>query len=257
MYIFILLFFGYKLQNIFTYFTIFTIKNYYIIFSSNNILKRVKNIDNNRNTPVPKFKNEFNLYILFVSFTEAIVYYIIIKYINFNKFDILKELLYLTFTRFIFDIIFDIFHYSIHYLFHKNLFLYNHIHKMHHNYIYPSIIIKFYNHPIDNILTECLPLFVSFYLVRQLISYFSIFTLLFLLFIKNIQDILGHSGKLFDNKNYNFMYNFITFNFISFYLNIFPYIIDHDNHHINNKYNFSSRTTLLDKLFGTFKPLKI
>lgn len=254
MYIFILLYFGYNLQNIFTYISIFTIKNYYTLFSFNKALINIDDINPNRRIiPIEKFKNEFNLYVLYISFTEAIIYYYLIKYINFNNFNILKELFYLTFTRFFFDIIFDIFHYSIHYLLHKNKFLYNNIHRIHHNHVHPSIIIKFYNHPLDNLLTECIPLYTGFYLISKIMPYFSVFTIIFILFIKNVQDVLGHSGKLFENKYNNVIYNFVTFNFISYYFNIYPYIIDHDIHHTNSKFNFSSRTTILDKIFNTYK----
>lgn len=254
MFIFTLLFFSNKLQSIFTYFSFFIIKNYYTLLSVDNVLKNIENINSEKRIyPIEKFNNEFNLYVLMISFTESIVYYYLIKYINFNNFNIYKELFYLAFTRFSFDIIFDIFHYSIHYFFHKNKFLYNNIHKMHHTHTYPTIIIKFYNHPLDNLFTESIPMFISLYTVGNILPYFSVFTLIFLLFIKNVQDVLGHSGKLFDNKNNNLIYNLITFNFISYYFDLFPYIIDHDIHHTNSKYNFSSRTTLLDKMFGTFK----
>ena len=105
---------------------------------------------------------------------ETLIIHIIKKNIIFNEFIFYKDILYGLFISFIYDFLYDSVHYPIHYLLHRNKFLYSNIHKIHHSSDTNSIYSRFYNHPIDYILTELIPILFSIYILRKTFIYVSL-----------------------------------------------------------------------------------
>ena len=126
---------------------------------------------------------------------ETLIIYIIKKNIIFNEFIFYKDILYGLFISFIYDILFDTIYYPIHYLLHTNKFLYSNIHKIHHSYDTNSLYSRFYNHPIDYIFTEFAPILFSIYMLRKIFNYVSLNSIMYILIVRNMNDLFGHSGK--------------------------------------------------------------
>lgn len=256
-----LFFINYFYDNL-NYFNIFLIfnlsKNILTPILLNYALKKVNfiNIKNNnsKNNKIPY------PYIVYISFMETLIIYIIKKNIIFNEFIFYKDILYGFFISFIYDFLYDAVHYPIHYLLHKNKFLYSRIHKIHHSYDTNSIYARFYNHPLDYVLTELIPILFSIYIIRKIFNYVSLNSIMYIHIVRNMNDLFGHSGKEIniDAKIMNYFslisfYNLITLTTITGFLNTMILTKNHNYHHINNYYNFSSRTILFDKIFNTFR----
>lgn len=237
-------------QSIICNFLLNIFKNYSLLLLTVYVLRNNKYIDETNNYINDKIPN---FHIVYTSFMESLIIYFIRTLIIFNKFNIYKEILYCLFIRFFFDIFYDIIHYPLHLILHKNNFLYENIHKVHHKYIISNVNARYYNHPIDYILTEFFPTIFSILLIKKIFNYLSYSFFIYLLFIKNMNDIIGHCGKKTDTDYKKYNYYILTLTILSPITNIILVTIDHDNHHKNSKYNFSARTILFDKIFNTYK----
>lgn len=144
---------------------------------------------------------------------------------------------------FIFEIIFDFFHYWSHRLVHSNGTLYKYLHKKHHKFIHPSSITTFYQDPMDLVLTNVIPTMITLCIIPK-ITYFQ-FTMIML--YKIFIEISGHVGKQLKPIS-----SFSQCMWVPKYLNIELYAEDHDLHHSKNNCNYSKRFSLWDKVFGTF-----
>lgn len=231
-------------------FALTLIKNYLSLFLITFSLRNNNWINQNNSFKIDKTPNN---HIIIMSFMESLTIYLIRMLIVFDKFNIYKEIIYCLFLRLLFDIFYDMIHYPIHYLFHKNNFLYENLHKYHHKYIISNVNAKFYNNFYDYLLTEFIPTIFSILLLRKLSNYLSYVFLMFLFIVKNMNDIIGHSGKITDIDNKKNYYHILTLTFLSSILGIMLVTKDHDYHHRNSKYNYSARTTILDKIFNTYK----
>jgi sterol desaturase/sphingolipid hydroxylase (fatty acid hydroxylase superfamily) len=126
--------------------------------------------------------------------------------------------------------------------FHKVPVLYKHVHKYHHMVSHPTSGSTFSQHPLDYLLSNILPLYITFYLFPCN----SNFQILIILTYKTYIEIAGHCGK--NSKTCSFP----QFIFLPKIFGIELYTIDHDNHHTKNNCNYAKRFTLWDKCFQTY-----
>jgi len=151
------------------------------------------------------------------------------------------ELLLFLPRSFLFELIFDFFHYWTHRLIHTYPIAYNYIHRLHHD----NPLINSYNtfrHTIlDMAITNTFPFLTAMYLCPV-----PRYTLVLLFWLKNIIEVSGHTGK--DTTS-----SFIQCIYLPRSLGIEIYSRDHSLHHFNPRVNFSKRFSIWDKVFGTFK----
>ena len=159
-----------------------------------------------------------------------------------------QDLVFFIPCSFIFEVIFDFFHYWTHRILHTNKWLYIHIHKKHHKYSYPMPILTYYHSPLDLIITNSIPQMITL----GMFPYISLFQFNLILTYKTFIEISGHSSKK--------MYPSGSFSqciWIPRFLDISLYTEDHTLHHSNNNCNYSKRFSLWDKVFNTYTPLDI
>jgi sterol desaturase/sphingolipid hydroxylase (fatty acid hydroxylase superfamily) len=156
-----------------------------------------------------------------------------------------KEIIYFIPISFLFELIFDFFHYIMHRLLH-NKYVYKYFHKTHHKYKHPTAIGTFYQDPVDIILTNSIPNMITLYILPIHISYLQYN---WITIYKTFVEISGHTGKkLSPSCSFTQCIWFVK------YLNIELYAEEHDLHHSLNNCNYGKRFSLWDKLFGTFTP---
>lgn len=152
------------------------------------------------------------------------------------------ELLTFIPKSFVYEIIFDFFHYWTHRVSHYKYLYY--FHKTHHKQTDNISVFSTYNHNlVDLLISNVLPLYLSSYIIPLSESQFFVF-LLFKTFI----EISGHSGT-YSGKTSSFSQCF----WIPKLFGIELYSRDHFIHHAKFKYNYSKRFILWDKVFGTYQ----
>ena len=191
-------------------------------------------------------QNEFNMNVVTTTLVETGTFLIATLFVS-NSINIIYDLLLFIPVSFIFEIIFDFFHYWTHRMVHHNTFLYVNIHKKHHIHIYPTTILSFYQDPFDLIITNSIPFVFTLYFVVSFMHLpISIFTLNMLIVYKSYIEISGHSGKkLYPSGSFPQCIWLPQFFGIQLYTEI------HDYHHTHTHYNYSKRFILWDKVFGT------
>ena len=237
----------YAFNNIFYIFLIFISRNYLLLHFVNTMAKHKQNISNNILLPKEDYNYEFDIHVITSTTIETITHIFIHTNNTFIIHYTYIDLLYFIPISFLFEIIFDLFHYIGHRTLHSKYF-YKYLHKKHHKFQHPIPIITFYQDPIDIIITNSLPIFLALSLIPK-ISYFQ-FNLIII--YKTYTEICGHLGK----KCYPSS-SFCQCIWLPKLLNIELYIEDHELHHSLNNCNYSKRFVLWDKIFGTFTPLKI
>jgi len=235
-----------KLQNNFLVdFTSMVLKNYIFIDIINYRLKNVDCIqEDNRIQPVEKFYGEFHFFLLSSSLIETLTTLVCKKYFLTLEENIINDLLFFIPYSFCFEILFDLFHYITHYHGH-NKYIYRYFHKLHHLHRYPVSILTFYQHPIDLIITNSVPIFLSLYILSKFHPS-SFFMYKLLTAYKTFIEVSGHSGKKPNGSS------FIQFFWLPKIFNIQLTTEDHYKHHTINNCNYSKRFSLWDKVFGTF-----
>lgn len=209
---------------------------------SNQYINREKRI-----IPIESFPFEFDLFVLSSTLIETITHQFIKDqfYCSSNTSIItLHDFYSFILISFCFEIVFDFFHYVFHYGFHSNKFLYQHIHKVHHKFPNPSCITTFYQHPLDMIITNSLPIYFTYLLLPTKPSYFQF---ILISTYKVFIEISGHLGKKIKSGS------FTQCIWIPKILDIELKVDDHDRHHSLNNCNYSKRFSLYDKIFGTYK----
>ena len=188
------------------------------------------------NIPKERFYKEFDLFVISTTIVDSITHVIIKKYFL-NDFTSLNlyDLVEFVFISFAFEIIFDFFHYWMHFYLHKNTLLYQNFHKIHHKWIYPMPILTFYNHPFDFFFTNSIPTFLTMCIFPSKITYFQ-YELMHT--YKTLLEIGGHSGKII--KSNSFTQCIWLPKLFNFHLKV----EDHDLHHSLNNCNYAKRFTL-------------
>lgn len=223
---------------------IYIIKNYILIFLIDYGTKNKEYIH-----PMPT-ESAYNLNGLFYITRSSIIDVLtmsLLIYLNlFNASNYYYDLVTFIPLSFMAELIFDFFHYWVHRICHMNKYLYRYIHKEHHMENHPSIITTYHQHPVDIILSNSIPLFISVLLVKLSLYQFSL-----LLIYKSFIEIGGHTGKILHPTA-----SFPQFMWLPKLLGIELYTEDHDVHHTNVRYNFSKRFSIWDKIFATYKSFR-
>lgn len=156
--------------------------------------------------------------------------------------------IYFILLSFFYEIILDFWHYVIHRGIHNIPFLYVNFHKYHHKLRFVNVYTTFCMNPIDQFLSIIIPTYITLYIFPFDISklYFSAF----LIYQKYI-EISGHCGKKISGNS------FTPFMYLPKIFNIHAKVEDHDIHHTLNNCNYSKRFTLWDKVFNTYKQIKL
>jgi len=186
-------------------------------------------------------------YLLFITsmFVETTTHYFITTFYNFNSSNFILDFITFIPISFVFEILYDFMHYWIHRLIHTNKTLYQYLHKIHHYKNTPTYLDTYYQHPIDLILSNSIPLIVSILLLNRLTYLqFCLITV-----YKTAVEIAGHTGK----KTYPTS-SYPQFPWLPKYLQIELYTEDHDLHHRHLNCNYAKRFSFWDKMFGTYKP---
>lgn len=153
----------------------------------------------------------------------------------------LLEVVYFIPYSFLFEIVFDLFHYITHRSLHSR-YLYKYVHKRHHEYHDDTTILAtFHQDPIDLMITNLLPMYITSYLLPFTTLQYFIFLL-----HKTFIEVSGHLGK--DMRTSCFS----QFVWLPKYFHIELYSIDHYYHHTKRSCNYSKRFKLWDIAFGTF-----
>lgn len=197
---------------------------------------------------LPEIKNQYQLNLLDIRYiiTWAIIEGILYQFVNLQKNDnIWYNIATFIPVTFLFEIIYDLIFFLHHYIVHKNKIIYRLLHKthhLHHNNI--NIISLYYTDPID-ISINVIYIIIITYLIP-------IYELQFFIWIfhKLLVELGGHSGT---NDNHSCFSQLV---FIPRLLDIDLNKADHFLHHLSNKYNYSKRFSLWDKVFGTYREYK-
>lgn len=202
--------------------------------------------------PKEHFPFEFQLFVIANTSIEALTSYLIYQiWYSGSNYIVWKssDLLYLIPISFLFEIIFDFFHYWTHRIIHQIPFLYKKIHKIHHTFSYPNVFIAYYQHPLDLVLTNLIPTLLSIWILQDIFSIqISYYLWSIINSYKTYIEICGHSGKNIPNTS-----GFPQCMWLVKMLKIELYTKDHDHHHSLNNCNYSKRFSLWDKIFGTFR----
>ena len=148
---------------------------------------------------------------------------------------------------FVFEVVFDFFHYITHRALHHPYF-YKYLHKKHHTFQHPTAITTFYQDPFDLLITNSFPTMTAFLILSPIVS-ISHFQFHMMVVYKSYLEIGGHLGKQ--------AYPSCCFHqckWLPQWLCIELYTEDHDYHHSRNHCNYGKRFSLWDKVFGTYVP---
>lgn len=226
-------------------FSIFSIRNYSLIQIIDYGILDKKAIQNN-NYITEEYPYELYVIMLRSNLIETITHIYILSFMTFYQ-DLSQRWLYdLTLfipISFLFEILFDFFHYSGHRFLHHPL-VYRYFHKIHHRFLHPTSITTYYQDPVDLLITNSLPTIFALSMIPR-ISYLMFH---WILIYKNFIEISGHCGKICFPAS-----SFPQFVWFPRLLGIELYTEDHDNHHSLNNCNYAKRFSLWDKVFGTYK----
>ena len=158
-----------------------------------------------RVSPKEKDKRMAMLLLIIIAFLESFSSFLAFKMFRFSHhFLKMSQVGFLSFILnlycrtvikfFLFELIFDFFHYWSHRFLHKTSWLCV-IHKNHHKFNTPSPLMTYYHHPLDYILSNCIPILLTFYFLQCYchISY-SEFEYHLLISYKTFIEVAGHAG---------------------------------------------------------------
>jgi sterol desaturase/sphingolipid hydroxylase (fatty acid hydroxylase superfamily) len=158
----------------------------------------------------------------------------------FNETNMINNMLLFIPSVFMYEIVFDFFHYWSHLMCHHKYLYW--IHKKHHKHNYDiDAYASFSHHPLDYLFTNSIPLLLTSCIVP--ISEINFMTFMF---FKTYIEISGHTGIHIKASS------FAECIWLPRLFGIELYSEDHFEHHINYNKNYSKRFSLWDKAFGTF-----
>lgn len=209
--------------------------------------KEIKDIGQ-RETPKESYRGEFHLHLVLAAAIESLTIYSYKSVLDNGTGDVMWDLILFVPISFMFEVIFDGFHYLTHLAMHRIPFFYKNFHKKHHKFRYPSAITSFYQHPVDILVTNTVPLVATVAMLSGL-TRFSFYMLCLVSMYKTYIEISGHTGKDFRHTS-----SFPQCIWLPRALGIELEVNDHDFHHSSsNGCNYSKRFTLWDKVFGTYR----
>jgi sterol desaturase/sphingolipid hydroxylase (fatty acid hydroxylase superfamily) len=229
---------------LFLIFMTFILRNYALMNLVDYGVRHKPSIKNNL-VVEEAFKNEFNLNVVSATLVETCTYAFIRRYM-FGTYAIItvSDIIWFIPVSFLFELIFDFFHYWSHRLVHHKV-LYKYIHKKHHKFLHPTTIVTYYQDPLDLLITNSIPTMLTLLLV----PFFSLAQYNIMLIFKEYIEISGHCGKILYPTS-----SFSQCIWLPRLFNIQLHTEDHDLHHSVNKCNYSKRFVIWDKLYGTYKP---
>lgn len=151
----------------------------------------------------------------------------------------------------LFELVFDLVHYTTHRLSHT---VYYGFHKVHHWHAHPTLINTFCHHPVDLFLMDCVPTLVAFWVFSGV---FDAFQVQLILVYKAFIEISGHCGNsslrksLADKPLHTGSFPLCIW--LPRLLCIELITEDHDLHHSIHTCNYGKRFSLWDKLFFTYR----
>ena len=231
-------------MNIINYIIVFLFtlfRNYCLIYAIDHVLTNKPHINEDFVEPIEQYYGEFQVNVIVTAFIESITVSVIKQYVPLTT-NIVRDILTLLPLSFMFEVIFDFFHYWTHRMCHANKYLYAHSHKKHHTHKHVTSILTFYQHPIDIIISNVIPLVCTLYILRRI----TLFQLAIIVIYKTFTEISGHHGKQ-THPNACFPQCI----WLPKFLQIELYAEDHNFHHTLNNCNYAKRFSLWDKLFGT------
>jgi len=204
---------------------------------------RSKTAINDSILPMEEYKYEFHVNVFTATAVESVTHVFIhhFTHLHFSR-PTYYEIVYFIPLSFLFEIIFDFFHYGAHRILHHKS-VYKYLHKKHHKFNHPIAITTFYQDPFDLFVTNSIPTVLALSIVPG-ISYFQFH---FITVYKSFIEISGHSGKISYPTT-----SFPQFIWLPKWLHIELSSEDHDIHHSLNNCNYAKRFSLWDKVFGTY-----
>ena len=190
--------------------------------------------------PHKEGRQPFNTQDFLITYSIETITYLTALQLTTNNTTILNDFLLFIPESFLYELIFDFFHYWMHRMMHMPFF-YARIHKKHHEYVFINSNTTFDHSVTDLLLTNFLPIICASYIVRV-----SPFTLTMIFWFKTIIEVSGHTGKETSSS-------FIQCIYLPKFLSIPLYSKDHLLHHMQPTVNFSKRFSIWDKIFGTYK----
>lgn len=184
--------------------------------------------------------NEVTSYMMLIFILDHFNHQMILKTFSSSNWDEYNAITFI-YKSFCFELLFDLYHYLFHRLchIHKKLYAY---HSIHHKEKETFLLTTFQIHPIDYLLTNAIPSWLTFIVLSKFILQYSQFELVLLLHYKSFVEMAGHTG-IHTNAT-----SFPQFKWLPFVLKT----IDHENHHKYQKVNFSKRFKIWDLCFSTF-----
>jgi len=197
---------------------------------------------------VPTFTTRLSdiSFFLSSSFIQAVLHETILHY-----YPVASLGRFLPLNLFLFELVFDLVHYTTHRLSHT---VYYGFHKIHHWHAHPTLINTFCHHPVDLFLMDCVPTLVAFWVFSGV---FDAFQVQLILVYKAFIEISGHCGKsslrksLADKPLHTGSFPLCIW--LPRLLCIDLITEDHDLHHSIHTCNYGKRFSLWDKLFFTYR----
>ncbi len=240
--------YNYFYYKLFTLFILSTFRNYFLYTLLDYNTEKYDYINLHRNiASLTDYKENF----LQISLLDSVNIYFLLNfsdlfYKNINTYDFLYDIIWFIPKSFIFEIIFDFFHYITHRLEHKTHFFAHYTHHQHHS---PTLVSTFNHHILDLICTNVIPFYLTTLICTQILEIRISTYMIFILYISKIYiELCGHSGK-----NIKHIGSFVQCVWLPRLLGIDLYTLDHTNHHYYNNCNYSKRFSLWDRVFGTYR----
>jgi sterol desaturase/sphingolipid hydroxylase (fatty acid hydroxylase superfamily) len=221
----------YKYKSILHWYLYCTLKNFAMVIFLNRTTRNYIRLSDKRHEPnMSDFLN-----ILMVGWVEILTILFCNKTLNTDY-----ELLTFIPVSFVFEIVFDFFHYWTHRICHTKYLYF--IHKKHHEHtINITELSTFHQEPLDLLLTNFVPMYLTSYLIP-----FSELQFMIFLIYKVYIEISGHLGIQLNISS------FAQCTWLPRLFNIELYSEDHFLHHKKFKCNYSKRFVLWDKAFDTY-----
>lgn len=132
-----------------------------------------------------------------------------------------------------------LFYYS-HRIFHSNSWLYENIHKLHHEYVYTTPVAALYTHPIEHIFVNLMPVALAILITRLNYSGCILYTLL-----ATTNAVRSHSSSSYVmNKQWICLFG-------RYCSDMTRALAGHDLHHIYRNVNFGTGFYMFDRIHNT------